>query len=284
MKSFFGYPGGKSRLAARFEKDGFFESLFPISSYVEPFAGGFSMGLTLLKSCGPFPVWLNDIDQDVMALWRAALRHTDEFCERVATAKVTLDTFYDIQKRILNPQASRGTLLDRALDKLVVHKLSYSNMGEKAATPVGGKNQKNADGSKKKWKFDVRWNPQSICGSIRRVAKTVGDCFKLDSLSVFDLLLRIPDSALVYLDPPYVGAGEKCYKHYFTEDDHENLAKALRGARWRWFMTYDDSELVRELYPTCQEITLNYQMSSAYRAGQALKPNTELLITNLNQP
>jgi DNA adenine methylase len=85
---------------------------------------------------------------------------------------------------------------------------------------------------------------------------------------------------LVYLDPPYVEAGEKCYKHFFTDDDHRSLARDLKGVKWRWFMTYDNAALVRELYPDAEEITLNYQMSSAYRAGKTLKPNTERLITN----
>jgi DNA adenine methylase len=280
MKSFFGYPGGKSRLAARWEKEGFFKPLSPISYYVEPFAGGFSMGLTLLKAFGPFPVWLNDVDQDVAALWSVALRRTEEFCERIAETKVTLEMFYEIQERILNPQAPRGTILERALDKLLVHKLSYSNMGEMAATPVGGKRQVDAKGKAKKWGFDVRWNTTPICSAIRRVAKTVGKEFEISHISVFDLLPKIPANALVYLDPPYVEAGEKCYKHFFTDDDHRSLARDLKGVKWRWFMTYDNAALVRELYPDAEEITLNYQMSSAYRAGKTLKPNTERLITN----
>ncbi len=276
MKSFFGYPGGKSRLAARLEKEGFFKSLTPISFYAEPFVGGFSMGLTLLKAFGPFPVWLNDVDQDVTALWRAVLRHTDEFCAKIETTKVTLGMFSEIQKRLLNKQAPRGSLLNHALDKLIIHKLSYSNMGEMASTPVGGNNQKG-----KKWKFDVRWNTKSICQSIRRVAETIGGRFEIDHYSVFDLLSKMPANALVYLDPPYVEAGKKCYKHFFTEEDHRRLRDYLIGVKkWRWFMTYDNAELVRNLYPRYKEISLNYQMSSAYRAGQALKPNTELLITN----
>lgn len=229
------------------------------------------MDLTLLER-GPIPVWLNDLDRDLTCLWSAALRHTDALCERIQSTSVTVETFYQVQSRILKDV--KRSLMDRAMDKLIAHKLSYSNMGEMAATPVGGKNQTGD------WKFDVRWNPDSICQAIRRVA-AMFDSVRLTSQSVFKMLPCIPASALVYLDPPYVTAGGKCYKHSFSDEDHVQLAMALRKVKWNWFMTYDDHPLIRHLYAgQYKEIDLRYQMSSAYRKNQALKTTTELLITN----
>lgn len=166
-------------------------------------------------------------------------------------------------------------------------------MGEKAATHVGGKSQRADDGTPKQWGFDVRWNPAEICKAIVRVTdmvkvQTAGN-FQVTFDNVFDLLSDISPKTLVYLDPPYYVAGDKCYKHSFANNGdgkrptnkHEDLAKALKGVKWRWLMTYDNAEAVKKLYPgQCAEVTLNYQMSSAYRAGQSLKPNTELVISN----
>jgi DNA adenine methylase len=147
-------------------------------------------------------------------------------------------------------------------------------MGEMSGSPVGGKNQTG------NWKFDVRWNPASICQSVRRVAKMFGECH-ITSLSVFNMLQEIPATALVYLDPPYVVAGGKCYKHAFTEEDHITLSEMLKKVKFQWFMTYDDAPLIRDLYEgQIHEFTLNYQASSAYRKGEKLKPNTELFIRN----
>ena len=133
MKSFFGYPGGKSRLAKRL-----LDRIGPVKSYAEPFAGGFSVGLTLLDQ-SPLPVWINDLDRDVICLWKATIYHTDALCDQINRAHITVDTFYRIRDRILSGKTR--PLLDTAIDKLLVHKLSYSNMGEMAASPVGGKNQ-----------------------------------------------------------------------------------------------------------------------------------------------
>jgi DNA adenine methylase len=267
MKSFIGYPGGKSRLAKRL-----LANYFDVTSYVEPFAGGFSVGLTLLER-GKIPVWINDLDKDVVALWKAAIRHTDEFCDLISTTKVSVKTFYTLRERILANESR--TILQRAIDKLVVHKLSYGNMGEMSGSPVGGKNQTDA------WKFNVRWNPDSICQAVRRVAKMFGDT-TITSLSVFDMLPEIPKDALVYLDPPYVTAGGKCYKHAFTEEDHRDLSTALKSVKFNWFMTYDNNPLIKEIYEgQIHEFTLNYQASSAYRKGEKLKSNTELFIRSI---
>ncbi len=187
MKSFFGYPGGKTRLATRLLDD-----VGEVANYAEPFAGGFSVGLTLLQRA-TVPVWLNDLDPDVVALWKAVLRHTDEFCELIQKTTPTVETFYRVRANILTNKARSA--MTRAIDKLLVHKLSYSNMGEKAASPVGGKHQTGA------WQFNVRWNPDSICQSIRRVAGMFGDV-RLTSYSVFKMLSMIQKGSLVYLDPP----------------------------------------------------------------------------------
>ncbi len=227
MKSFFGYPGGKSRLAARFVKQGIFNPVLPITEYIEPFAGGFSMGLTLLREYGPFPARINDIDKDVFVLWDVVLnpKERDELCHKIMSFKPSLHDFDEAKGRILadkDKSRFRRTRVERAFDKLLVHKLSYSNMGEKAATHVGGKSQKTDDGTPKRWGFDVRWNQTEICKAIVRVTNTVRaqteGQFQVTCDSVFDLLSDISPHTLVYLDPPYYVAGDKCYKHSFADN------------------------------------------------------------------
>jgi site-specific DNA-adenine methylase len=88
---------------------------------------------------------------------------------------------------------------------------------------------------------------------------------------------------LVFIDPPYIDAGKKCYKHSFTEDDHRDLAQRLHEAQFNWVLTYDSHNLVPELYSDFSifDLEFNYFMSSAYRAGQQMKMGRELLVTNI---
>jgi DNA adenine methylase len=52
----------------------------------------------------------------------------------------------------------------------------------------------------------------------------------------------------VYIDPPYVTNGYKLYRYHFGKDDHERLADAVSDLRVPWLMSYDNHELIRDLY------------------------------------
>ena len=57
-----------------------------------------------------------------------------------------------------------------------------------------------------------------------------------------------PDT-LFYLDPPYVGT-ESYYKtpSGFNIDQHIALAEILKGIKGRFVLSYNDCEVVRDLY------------------------------------
>jgi DNA adenine methylase len=68
--------------------------------------------------------------------------------------------------------------------------------------------------------------------------------------NAFDLLKRIADEpgTVIYCDPPYY---EKTlqYRHDFTKEDHEKLAKALnRFQKARVVVSYYDHEIIDEFY------------------------------------
>ena len=56
--------------------------------------------------------------------------------------------------------------------------------------------------------------------------------------------------AFFNIDPPYVVKGSRLSTNYFEEADHRNLAaviaEQLRDSPW--IITYDDSELIRDIY------------------------------------
>ena len=51
----------------------------------------------------------------------------------------------------------------------------------------------------------------------------------------------------LYLDPPYLGA-DVGYQHNLSEQDHRDLAHALKKLHSKWLLTIGDSPLMRELY------------------------------------
>jgi DNA adenine methylase len=274
MQPVFGYPGGKSRAFKSIVKalDLDFDKYKWI---VEPFCGGASFSLASGKS----RLWLNDVDADLYCLWKAIKHHPTALCNAVRKAKITPEDFYRLQEKLLQKRPAPSapmSLVSRALDKLIIHKISFSNMGEMSGSPVGGVNQTG------KWKFDCRWNVESICKQICKASNLLIDS-RVSNFDFDEVLLNTYPGDLCFIDPPYVEAGKKCYKHSFTMDEHKQLADLVKNLSCDWIVTYDSHPAIPDLYKGCGMYSLkfNYFMSSAYRSGDEMKKGEEILISNL---
>ena len=79
-----------------------------------------------------------------------------------------------------------------------------------------------------------------------------------------------PDVTL-FVDPPYVVKGKQLYKHFFTDRDHAELAELLNSLYKGYpgeadiIITYDNEELIRELYAEADQsiIGRKYSVSNA---------------------
>src|SRR5690242_19041635 len=83
------YPGGKGRLAP------FVQTLFERNNlldghYVEPYAGGSAVALSLLFLEYASRIYINDISKPVFLFWKSVLDDTDELCRKIADTKVTV--------------------------------------------------------------------------------------------------------------------------------------------------------------------------------------------------
>src|SRR5689334_22994145 len=102
------YPGGKWRLAY------FFEQLIALNfdeqpAYLEPYAGGGSLALTLLFSDCVSEVFLNDLDPAIHAFWSGVIDRTEDFVRLIETTPVTA-TQWKYQKAIYSRGLAAGSL------------------------------------------------------------------------------------------------------------------------------------------------------------------------------
>ena len=74
------YPGGKSKLAKQFE---IICKSNNINMYIEPYAGGFGIGLYLLLNNVVKNVIINDIDPLIHSFWYSILKHKNEFIDMI---------------------------------------------------------------------------------------------------------------------------------------------------------------------------------------------------------
>lgn len=82
----------------------------------------------------------------------------------------------------------------------------------------------------------------------------------------------------VYIDPPYYKAGPSLYRHFYTNEDHRQLAKYIKDKRFPWLLSYDDVSEIRDLYNKehCVNLQLNYSVNSHRKEEELLISNMEL--------
>ena len=87
------YPGGKNRLAG-------FISLaiqnlnLPNCTYVEPFAGGAGVALSLLLSGTVDNIIINDYDKAIYSFWRAIKHEPNALIKRIEETPITIEEWY----------------------------------------------------------------------------------------------------------------------------------------------------------------------------------------------
>ena len=234
------YPGGKWRIAP------FFENLIQLNGlvgrrYVEPYAGGSSLALSLLIRGLVSDIHLNDLDPAVHAFWSAVLRRNQAFCELIRTARVTPGE-WSRQKRIYARGRSAGTL---ALGFAMFFLNRTNHSGILNGGMIGGKKQAG------EWKLGARFNKLEL---IRRVQR-IGQLRRRIVLTRMDGLrlvheIRSMRNCLVYLDPPYYQSGAHLYLNSYEPDDHSKLRDAVSLLKAPWVVSYDDVPETRRLYRT----------------------------------
>ena len=84
------YPGGKSKIYGKV-KSLIEANALGDKTYVEPFAGGFGIGIALLcENIVPTAV-LNDYDSHIYHFWYSVLNHTDELLKKISDTPITIE-------------------------------------------------------------------------------------------------------------------------------------------------------------------------------------------------
>lgn len=122
------YPGGKSRLAP-FISLLIQKSKIETPIYVEPFAGGAGVALSLLLNSAVDEIVINDYDKAIYSVWRALLTETDSFIKLIEDTPLSVDEWrarkriYDEQEllkywsreKLIKPKLERACMACRAL-------------------------------------------------------------------------------------------------------------------------------------------------------------------------
>lgn len=265
------YPGGKFKIYDRVK------SLIEMNelgdkTYVEPFAGGFGIGLGLLRDSIVKKAVLNDYDSHIYNFWHTILNNPDDFL------RLMMDTPVSIEERQRQKQVYGDSQSDQVSDGFSTFYLNRVNFsGVITGGPIGGYAQTG------KYKLDCRFNKEDIRSKIEEIA-LLSDRIGLYNYDAIELITchlqeSVRDS-FFNIDPPYVEKGHRLYTNYFKESDHRNLEKTISKHldKTSWIVTYDDCELIRDVYKTYHMIGYNI----LHNAGGSVQ-GKEIVITNMTE-
>lgn len=254
LKAPFGWVGGKTKLASDII------DLIPQDHniYIEVFGGAGSV--LYQKEPSKLEVF-NDINSELINLHRAIRNNPQSLSMYLNDLFISREIFDDIKKRKLKAKNN----IEAAAFYFYQLTQSFGSKGDNFAMAAkSGRKPKN----------------------IYRDFKKISDRLKgvtIENMSFSKLIpLYDKEDAFFYIDPPYVST-ESYYKNTggFGIEKHEELADLLSNTKSKFLLSYNDCQLVRELYRgfnirTTKEIeyTLGKNM---YGKNKSVK---EVFITN----
>lgn len=269
------YPGGKGKLYP------FIASVIKNAgeehrTYIEPFAGGAGVALSLLFNNDVDEIVINDYDKAIYSMWKAILTQTNRFLELLSNIEITVEEWHR-QKEIYTNQNKKYSL-ELGFATFFLNRVNRS--GILSAGPIGGFEQ---DGN---YKIDVRFNKDDLSERIRKIAKYKNriHIYNHDVRSFLaSYLPKYMDQAFVYFDPPYFNKGKQLYKNFFIEKDHQQIFDLIDQLPCPWMVTYDNAEEIKRIYGnhTCWYFDLVYGVANSGKTSEVLFISDDNLLPSI---
>lgn len=259
------YPGGKNRIAPliRLIIRGLER---PEITYIEPFAGGAGVALSLLLEGDVQKIVINDYDKAIYSFWRAIKENPQAIIDLVEHTPITIEE-WQRQKEIYNTQNNRYSI-ELGFSAFYLNRTNRS--GILSAGPIGGYAQNG------NYKIDARFNRETLIQRIQNIAAQRSRIvvYNKDIRSFIKRVIpRYAHSAFVYFDPPYYVNGQRLYKNSFSSADHANIANNItNGVDCPWIITYDDVPELKVIYAHFPQrcYTLTYSAANKGKGSELI--------------
>lgn len=272
------YPGGKRKLAPLIA-DLISKTRVRPNLFVEPFAGGASVSISLLEADYVDNIALADADPLVASFWETVFSdRADTLADMIYDADVSLDQW----KSLKGSESAPG--IASAFKCLFLNRTSFSGSLHRKAGPIGGMSQMSD------YKIGCRFNQGKLAERVLELsrlrhrvrfvrnesyAKTVRDVRRT---SIFR---DSPEKVFWYLDPPFFAKADKLYRCHFDRVDHEGLARSVEDIPGNWLLSYDSHADAHALYSAHPGFALvNLQYSARIDEKQRLVAK-EIVVSNV---
>lgn len=254
MKSFLNYMGGKSLLAEKIVR-----RIPEHTCYCEVFAGAAWM---LFKKEESKVEIINDINVDLVTLYRVVKHHLDEFIRYLRWILVARDEFERFKKEV--PETL--TDIQRAVRFYFILKNSFSARLKKPSFSISTVRLSG---------FNLLRIEEELSAIHLRLARVyIENKHYEDLIACFDR----PET-FFYLDPPYYGCENYYGDGIFLRKDFGKLSAILRGLKGKFILSINDRKETREIFDGFKIATVRTRYSGGAWTGKC-KHVTELLISN----
>ena len=258
------YPGGKNRIA------GFISLVIQNlhmenCTYIEPFAGGAGVALSLLLNGTVSNIVINDYDKAIYSFWRAIKQEPVALIKLIENTPVTIEEWHR-QKNIY--LSTNSYSLELAFASLFLNRTNHS--GILNAGPIGGYSQAG------EWKLDVRFDKSSLIEKIQAIAehKQSITVYNKDIISLLrNYTPSLGNNVFFYFDPPYYKKGQQLYKNFFSHQDHQRIRDVIvQEIDAPWIITYDDVDEIANLYRDYEirRFDLTYSAANKGKASELM--------------
>lgn len=251
-----GWMGGKSLLAQNI-----IERIPTHKCYVEPFAG--AAWVLFRKSESKVEV-INDINKDVITLYRCLQWHLEEFLRYFKWVLVGRDEFARL--KAANPETL--TDIQRAARFYYLQQTSY---GGRINGPTYGGSVTRPP------KLNLLRIEEQLSAVHLRLARVYVEC-----LPYAEILSRYDRAdTFFYVDPPYWGCENYYGNGVFSREDFARLAAQLDGIKGKFLLSLNDTPEVRKLFQgfAIEAVQTKYTCSNGKNVSAG-----ELLISNYAHP
>jgi DNA adenine methylase len=258
MKGFLPWLGGKHYLAKTIVP--LIEAV-PHTCYVEPFMG--AAHVFFRRERPAKSEVLNDLNGDLVTLFRVLQHHLEEFMRHFKWALVSRDEFYRLDRQ----PPDTLTDIQRAARFYYLQKLSFAgrNWSRAFRTKTDGPPQLNL----------LRLEEELSQVHLRLARVQIEHLPWADCVQRYDR-----EHTFFYLDPPYHGVEDYYGKGLFERGEFEQLAKVLAGLKGRFLLSLNDTPEVRAIFRRFHVRTVSQRYPSGSHSPNHVDRVTELLISD----
>lgn len=253
MKSFLSYLGGKSLLAGK---------IAPLVSehicYCEVFAGAAWM---LFKKEPSKVEIINDINKDLVTLYRVIKNHLEEFIRYLKWILVARDEF----ERFVAENTETLTDIQRAVRFYYLIRSGYASRVKNPTISIS---------TLRRAHFNIVRIEEELSVVYFRLARVY-----VENKPYEEILTRYDkEHTFFYLDPPYYGCEDYYGDGIFGRDDFGKLRDLCARLRGKFIMSINDVPAIRKLFAgfNIKSVGTTYNVAGANKK----KKVTELLIMN----